>query len=152
MSNHREHLRFNDPTMTVMNFISKMADGNIGATTLLTQIMRREDGLMILLSLDASHLYGHHIWEVFKDVCGGDIERFLYHIDMELPCQICGEVLITGPYSIMNEEKIRAHFEARRFWKPGSYWALENPPADPNYSYPIGREELTLLVNIEVAT
>lgn len=151
MCSHQGQCRIDSLHITTGEMLEKIAEGNIGALTVLMQLMRKENGIMVVLGLDSKHLYGHHIWEVFKNVCGQDIERFLYHVSMELPCQICGSVSITGPYAAslgFGEESMK-YFDARRSWKPGSYWGLQNPPTNPNYRYPLtldGKEPIVVEV------
>jgi hypothetical protein len=129
-----------------------LSEGNPGALRVLMELMNSgPSGFLEVLGLDSRHLYGHHIWQVYKDVCGEDLARFRYHIQMELPCQICGSVAITGPYAagLGFGEESRKFFAARKFWKPGSYWGLENPPDNPNYRYPLtldGKEPVVVKV------
>lgn len=137
MSGHKEHLRLTNPLMNVEDVILALAGGNPGAMHLLAKLMRR-GGLMTLLHVDALHLYDHHISEVYEDVCGCDFDRFFYHITMELPCQVCGELILPDPFAAnMSEEEKRAHLLFRQNGRPGSYWALEDPPTTPEYEYPI---------------
>jgi hypothetical protein len=139
MTNHREALRINNLNMSLPNIITALADGNHDAMKVMFQLTKKDDGFFELLNLDAKGLYGANIWKVYKDVCGENIERFMYHLDIELPCQICGEVSITGPYAA----KVTKAMDNEEFWnsrsygKPGSFWALKEPPTDPNYDFPI---------------
>jgi len=137
MTGHREHLRLKDPSVPFSSIIYTLSDDNIGVINVLKKLRILNPAL--LLELDTKHLYGEHIWEVFADVCGRDLERFKYHLEMELPCQICGELShITGPFrDEMSEEERDRHVEARSYGEPGSYWALKNPPTNPDYKYPI---------------
>lgn len=125
-------------TDTIASMVDKMSEGNPGAMTVLMQLLNHsESGFMEILGLDTNRLYGHRIWDLFK-LCGEDIERFSYHIAMELPNQATGQVSVTGPYcGKLGEEGLKAHFAARKYGKPGSFWAMENPPTDPNFAYPI---------------
>lgn len=120
--------------------LEALADGNIGAMNILMELAtkRPEDMLAIVSNLDSKHLYGTNLYEVYVKVCGSDMDRFLYHLYMELPCQLCGEIGFTGPHlADMNEEEFSAHASARQFGKPGTYWALQDPPDNPDYEYPI---------------
>lgn len=130
LGKQKDHITLSD---SVMSMVAKMSEGNIGATKVLMDMLDHE-GFMSILSLDTNKLYGHRIWELYK-LCGQDMDRFLYHIDMELPNQATGQLFITGPYC--GEVDTDAHFAARKYGKPGSFWALENPPTDTKYAYPI---------------
>lgn len=127
--------------------LERLSGGNIGTYGLLLKLMddSRIDPILLLGALDTKHLYDEKAYYLFKYVCGSDVDRFLYHLDMELPCQLCGQMSYTGPhYADMSREEQEAHMAARRFWKPGSYWALKDPPENPDYEYPI-RTELPAL-------
>lgn len=123
-------------TDTIDDVIAKMSDGNPGAEHVLGRLFAEDQfaGFMNMLLLDTKRLYGYRIWELFK-LCGQDLKRFVYHLDMELPNQATGELSITGPYCSRVDNE--AHFAVRTHGKPGSFWALANPPTDPNYKYPI---------------
>lgn len=116
-----------------------ITEGNPGALS----VVARMEFLPMLL-LDTKHLYGARIWNLYKDICGEDMERFGYHLAVELPCQVCGEMAVTGPYSVEIEKRLikkgrtmQDFFDARRGAKPNSFWGLKNPPTDPNYAFPI---------------
>ena len=133
---HREKLRITDIETPFFEILLALSEGNPGALRILSELY--QNNWMLILRIDSLHLYGFHIWEVYKDVCGEDLDRFIYHIEMELPCQICGCLSITGSYSAdMDEEETEAHFAARQYGRPGSYWALKNPPKTRDYDYPI---------------
>ncbi len=122
---------------SIPGMIAALSGGNIGAMNVIMEWIER-DGPMafpaILTVLDMKHLYDHHIWVVYSDVCGRDIDRFIYHVSMELPNQVTGKLSTSGPYrSQVNDE----FYKKRTFGTPGSYWALQEPPHDPNYAYPI---------------
>lgn len=136
MHNGTSQDRITSLTTTPAEVITTLCGGNPGALTVLLTWFRSSPFAMIeVLTLDTKRLYDHHIWEVYKYVCGEDFERFKYHVMVELPHQDTGELSVTGPYSpsLNNKE----FWEKRRFGKPGSYWALENPPTEPDYEYPI---------------
>lgn len=116
-----------------------MSDGDPKSIEVMTKVLDYDlTGFMILLGMDTNKLYGSRIWELYSRICGEDIERFVYHLSMELPNQGTGQLSITGPYATkMSEEEEKAFWAARMFGKPGSFWALEDPPTDPHYEYPI---------------
>ena len=116
--------------------IAALGGGNPGSTRVLLEWLQVDASAFFgfLSVLDLKHLYDQHIWEVYK-LCGQDIHRFIYHVEMELPNQATGELMTTGPYASRVDRA--THFAMRQHGKPGSYWALENPPADRNYEYPI---------------
>ncbi len=124
-------------TDSVSSMIYKIGEGDRETMDILQKMMDQGEFLLVLL-FDSKHLYGRRIIQLYKEVCGGDRERFLYHLQMELPDQGTGRLSITGPYCAkMSSEESNAHFAARKHGKPGSFWALTNPPTDPNYEYPI---------------
>jgi hypothetical protein len=91
--------------------------------------------------MDCKHLYGKRIYKLFVTTCGKDVDRFIYHIKMELPCQICGSFVLAmmEPMDDPKSIDVYAHKMARQFaqGKSNSFWGLEPHPEDPNYSYPI---------------
>ena len=69
-------------TDTMLDSLTKMAEGNPGAITVLMQIMTEAeridpDSFMgsfgAILSLDTQNIYGSRIWMLYKDVCGENI-------------------------------------------------------------------------------
>ena len=130
--------RITDLNCTVTDIIADLSEGNPGVMRVLVEILQDEKpgGIFRLLNFDTKRLYGSRIWELFSDVCGKDIQRFKYHVDVELPNQETGELSVSGPWapSLGNEE----WWQRRQFGEPGSFWALEEPPTDPYYEYPIG--------------
>lgn len=84
---------------------------------------------------DHKGLYDERIWELYE-LCDQDIMRFAYHVQVELPDQATGKVCsIEGLYA--DDLRGKEFFEKRRFGEPGSFWALENPPTEKDYTYPI---------------
>ena len=135
MTNHAELLRIR-ASDSFFDIVKSLSEGVPGSMKVVMESFDKSP--LFLLSLDSKHLYGKQIWELYKNVCGEDMERFSYHVDMELPCQVCGKLDISGPYAArMSEAELTEHFEARKFGKPGYFWALENPPEKSNYDYPI---------------
>ncbi len=123
---------------SVSEMIYKISEGDRVAMDLLQKLMDNGEFFLVLL-FDSKHLYGTRITQLYKEICGEDMERFLYHVQMELPDQGTGKLSITGPYcsQIGFGEESNAYFVARKYGKPGSFWALENPPTDPFFQYPI---------------
>lgn len=73
-------------TDTFMDVITKLSEGNPGALTVCAQIMRFAEvidpdnalgGLGVCLSLDTHGIYGHRIWQLYKDVCHEDLTKTL---------------------------------------------------------------------------
>lgn len=126
--------------MTALDLYMALSEGNPGALNVLMQL-EQKFGAMALITVDSKALYGSRIWMLYKDVCGEDIERFDYHLCMELPNQETGRFSITGPYSTkLTEEDRQVFWEARKHGKPNSFWALENPPQNRNYKFPLTAE------------
>jgi hypothetical protein len=122
--------------ITVAEMINILTGGNIGAATVLKMWCTVDPmaPLAFLTCIDLKHLYDERIWDVFE-LCGQDINRFIYHVEMELPDQDTGLPGISGPYVTQIDQE--EFFAKRKHGAPGSFWALENPPTDPNYEYPI---------------
>ena len=136
MPGHLEYLRILSGALGVID-LSKLTDGHAGSLAVLRRLVQI-DKIEVIFVMDFKHLYGKKIWELYSSICGQDIDRLIYHVNMELPCQICGRFGIMGidqPPEIT--EEILNHIRFRTFGKPGSFWALENPPQKPNYEYPI---------------
>lgn len=122
--------------MSTVEVVTTLSEGNPGATRVLIQWLNSGPMAPIeMLGLDTKRLYGSRIWEIYADVCGGDLERFKYHVAVELPNQETGVLSVTGP--------LAPRFEDKEFWrkrnsgKPGADWALDVPPDTPLYEYPI---------------
>ena len=73
---NREAIGLNDSTM---NMMMKMSEGNPGAITVCTEILKADPigGFMALLSLDDMNMRGSQIWVGFKDHCKQDLGAFL---------------------------------------------------------------------------
>jgi hypothetical protein len=73
--NEREPIGLQD---TVMVMMLKMAEGNPGAITAMSELMRRgaDGGVFDILSLDDMNIRGTQIWVGYSDYCGKDIEKF----------------------------------------------------------------------------
>lgn len=83
----REPINLDDTTMDVL---LKMAEGNPGAITVLSQLLERDDptglpGLLTILSLDDMNMRGPQIWVGYKDHCGEDIEAFAAAVNSRDP-------------------------------------------------------------------
>jgi|GEM_PF-963906 len=125
-----------DSDLTAFELIKLLSSGSPGSMTVLMEWYAKDPfALLEILVLDSKRLYDEHIWDVYSRVCGENLDRFIYHVQMELPNQVTGELSITGSYNRMVDT--RAFFAKRTFGKPGSYWALEDPPTDRHYDYPI---------------
>lgn len=124
-------------TDSISKMLYKIGEGDRAAMDLLQELMDQGEFLLVLL-FDSKHLYGTRINQLYNEICGGDKDRFLYHLQMELPDQGTGKLSITGPYcGQLGREGTDAHFAVRTHGKPGSFWALETPLTDSNYEYPI---------------
>ncbi len=125
-----------DMNISVSEMITRLTGGNLGSTRVLVEWLDRDPMavLAFLTVLDLKHLYDEHIWVVYDKICDQDIDRFIYHVSMELPNQATGRLSVSGPYSRLAND---AFWAKRQSGKPGAYWALEQPPTERNYSYPI---------------
>lgn len=77
----KTRLELND---SIMDVVVKMVEGNPGATSVCTQLLKDNKeidpdsalGEMgSIFSLDGLGIYGHRIWRLYKDVCGEDIAK-----------------------------------------------------------------------------
>lgn len=75
---------------SVMDVLVKMAEGNPGAVTVMTQILEHEKdkGPLRLLSLDDMNIRGSQIWVGFKDHCESKIEVFVKAIKDRDPAMV----------------------------------------------------------------
>ena len=113
--------------------ISKVTENYASAGLVVRELLSNASSDYLSV-LDIRHLYGRELWEVYHRICGRDISRFIYHIEMELPCQICGKLdFLSGKRLMeMTEQEKKLHCYVRRFGSPGSFWAVE-----PEYPYPL---------------
>ena len=122
--------------MDVVSIVSALSEGNPGATGVLVQWFASGPmALMEMLTLDTKRLYGSRIWEIYSDVCGHDLERFKYHVQVELPNQETGSLSVSGPLAPRFE--VKEFWEKRQSGKPGANWALDVPPTTSQYTYPL---------------
>jgi hypothetical protein len=125
------------------NLLRCLPDGDPQVRNFVDDLLRGSyAGLCLIMYLRG--LFGRRILDLYE-LCGYDLDRLHYHMLVELPDQRTGEVeKPLSPYlDIMGlrydhqKEKLKHHLEARKFGKPGSLWALKDPPAEPRYDYPI---------------
>jgi hypothetical protein len=73
-------------TDTPPSMMAKMADGNIGALTVMLALWKDThtidpqsalEGLGPILALDDMGIYGSHIWILYKDICGQDLRNLI---------------------------------------------------------------------------
>lgn len=125
--------RITSPSMSVLEVVMALAEDNMGAAKVLIEVLDADPmGLVCLQVIDNKRLYGSRIWQLYE-LCGRDIKRFMYHVNVELPNQETG-VLPMSVSRIFGPEEWLAK---RQFGQPGSFWALENPPTEPDYAFPI---------------
>lgn len=76
---NRELIDVFGPPIVIM---TKMAEGNPGAATVLGEIMKaRPDTWRVYVGhLDDMNIRGSQIWIAYKDYCGRDIEKFFLKI------------------------------------------------------------------------
>lgn len=114
----------------------QVSQGWIKTLDLLTKwSLSSPDALDEIRILDAKGWSGLEVWELFL-ACGQNLERFRYHVTTELPDRDTGKLtLVSGKYA--PEPGDREFWCKRAFGRPGSYWALKNPPIKADYEYPI---------------
>lgn len=114
----------------------QVSQGWIKTLDLLTKwSLSSPDALDEIRILDAKGWSGLEVCELFL-TCGQNLERFRYHVTTELPDRNTGKLtLVSGRYA--PEPGDREFWRKRAFGRPGSYWALKNPPIEADYEYPI---------------
>ena len=74
------------PEMSVMDVMIELAQGNPGAISVLSQVVERSNHVdpdnklgfyMTMFMLDDLGINGSSLWMLYKDVCGGTLEKFL---------------------------------------------------------------------------
>lgn len=68
-----------DLSGSVTDAMLTMAEGNVGALTVLQKLIKA-DALFAALHLDDMNMRGPQIWVAYKDHCDGDLEVFINHI------------------------------------------------------------------------
>ena len=73
---NREKISLND---SIVNMIIKMSEGNIGACSVCTDLIKNNPdfGMMTLLDLDDMNMRGSQIWVGYKDHCKENLEMFI---------------------------------------------------------------------------
>lgn len=64
-------------TDTMEDVFVKMAEGNIGAVRVLSEIFNIKDGIKHILHLDSIGLYGSKLYMLWNDCCDRDINKVL---------------------------------------------------------------------------
>lgn len=83
--NHNPRIGLED---TGLSAVMKLAEGNPGAITVMTRLMREEaridpdhfmtlSGLAYVMMLDTFSIYGSNIWGFYKDVCQEDVANMI---------------------------------------------------------------------------
>lgn len=125
--------------MSILEIMSALSEGNPGALRVLMALFSDGAGFLDVLGCDSKRLYGSRIWMLYKDVCGESIDRFRYHLQVELPNQENGKLSITGPHAPLFGKESEMFWEVRKYGKPGSFWALQNPPGR-GYRFPLAMD------------
>lgn len=84
MSPHRrEEIDINK---SVLDMLMLMAEGNMGAASVISQIMNKYDaGSMCIFTLDDMNIRGVQIWVGYKDACEEDINTFCQRVKQRDP-------------------------------------------------------------------
>lgn len=64
---------------TVMDMLMVMSEGNPGAITVLSEMLKSDEalGFFLILGLDDMNIRGTQVWIGYKDYCGQDINKFI---------------------------------------------------------------------------
>lgn len=86
--------------------------------------------------IDSKELYGVRIGMLF-DLCDQSAQRFIYHVEVELPNQKTGAWSMASVHFPMCDSP--SFKEARhRKVRPNMFWALKaHPPINTDYDFPI---------------
>lgn len=62
--------------------IKQISEGNPGALRVLMECYQRGflKGQLVIAQLDEKEIYGWQIWELYKDKCGEDLDKFILEI------------------------------------------------------------------------
>jgi hypothetical protein len=81
-SGRKERIQLTD---TPMSSVMKLAEGNPGALTVLSRVLREGaeidpdagfgQPIFIILNFDSIGLYGPLVWQLYKDVCGERLDK-----------------------------------------------------------------------------
>jgi hypothetical protein len=128
--------------------LKDLAEGDSKSLAIIKRLLIRNRTAVAVII--AKELRGSRIWELYETICGRNMDRFLYHIFLELPNQSSGRLrLIPADYADnigLTREGVENHFRARQNGKPNSFWAFEDPPTEKDYEYPI----VILSFNIQI--
>lgn len=84
---------------TIVDALTKLAEGNPGAVTVLAKLTRRDAfGFIQCCRLDDLGIYGPHIWMCYKDLCGEDIETLYSLLENEKLASAIAQKCISDEY------------------------------------------------------
>jgi hypothetical protein len=115
--------RILDFNLTGRDILSLLAEGNIGALTVMIEMMKHGaqidpdsalGGLGAILALDTHEIYGSRIWMLYKDVCGQDLRTTL-------------AILRAVQLGFLHESSLNEAIDSSR--RPGKTEALIDVPA-----------------------
>lgn len=129
-------MSYNDSPLSLAELFVQVGQGWMKTHDLLTKwCLSSPDAIEEIRILHAKGWSGLEVWELFL-ACGQNLERFRYHVTTELPDRDTGKLtLVSGKYA--PEPGDREFWRKRAYGRPGSYWALKNPPIKVDYEYPI---------------
>jgi len=129
-------MSYNDSPLSLAELFVQIDQGWTKTLDLLRKwYLSSPDALDEMRALHSKGWCGLEVWELFL-ACGQNLERFRYHVTTELPDRNTGKLtLVSGKYA--PEPGDREFWRKRAFGRPGSYWALKNPPLKADYEYPI---------------
>lgn len=119
--------------------LEELAEGDPKSLAIIRRLIARDR--MVIAAIIAKGLRGSRIWELYETICGRNMDRFMYHIYLELPNQSSGRLeLMPADFADnigLTREGVENHFRVRQNGKPNSFWAFEDPPSEKDYEYPI---------------
>jgi hypothetical protein len=103
---------------TLTDLMISMSEGNPGAITIMTSMMKEDPvhGILLILNLDDMNIRGTQIWIGYKDYCGEDIEKFMEAIKKRDPAMVdvINRVGLQGNHKEMAVTS-GASFDGRKF-------------------------------------
>lgn len=82
LGNYGDGSRRMTDSMNSKEMLMAMSEGNNGAISILMDLLKKPDGFLSWIELDAHNIYGDKIWMLYKDCCQQDIHRFYLTLNL----------------------------------------------------------------------
>lgn len=67
----------NISSVTALDLVSTMAEGNPGAVTVLVDLLKQPNGELLVFGLDDMNIRGTQIWVGYKNYCDCNVNKFV---------------------------------------------------------------------------